>query len=92
MKSSKIIVEKGKSKEEYNIILKVEAMGDEYILYTNGETDESGEVIAYAGKYELKDDKQVIIPIEEDYILEFLDSILLHIQSKINSKENGSCE
>ena len=87
MKNSKIVLEKGKTKEEYNVILKVEAFDKEYILYTKDEEDECGEKIAYAATYDLATNK--IKPVEDDQILEFLDSILIHIQNKIGTKEES---
>lgn len=87
MKNSKIVLEKGKSKEEYNVILKVEALDKEYILYTKNEEDECGEKIAYAALYDLN--TNTIKPIEDDQVLEFLDSILIHIQNKIDFKEES---
>ena len=89
MKNSKLILEKGKSKEEYNIILKVEAINKEYILYTKGETDSDGEVIAYAAIFEENDGKQLIKPLEDNNMLEFLDSILINLQNKISTKEES---
>ena len=87
MKNSKIILEKGKNKEECKVLLKVEAFDKEYILYTKDEEDECGEKIAYAAMYDIKSNK--IKPVEDEMILEFLDSILLHLQNKINPKEES---
>ena len=86
MKKSKIVVEKGKTKEEYDVILKVEALDKEYVLYTKGETDDAGEVIAYAASLEEKGSKQIIKPVEDEQMLEFLDSVLIHLQNKISTK------
>lgn len=87
---NKIIVDQNENKEEYHILFKVETDKEDinYIVYTNGEKTRDGEEIAYAASYSKINGKQVLEPIEEEYILEFLDSVLLQAQSKMN-KEVG---
>ena len=87
---SRIIIDKEKSKDEYNILFKVETDYDDinYVVYTKGEKNEDGEIIAYAGKYAMESGKQKIEPIEDDYTLEFLDSILLQVQRKLNQESS----
>ncbi len=84
MKKNNLVILSGDGKEVFDILLKIEASDKEYIIYTKNEENEAGEVIAYAGNYEFKDGIQRIIPIEDEDDLEFLDMILLQIQSKMN--------
>ncbi len=86
---NKIILDKDDNKEEYNILFKVETDQEKenYVVYTKGEKNFDGETIAYAGKYLLKNGKQKIEPIEDDYTLEFLDSILLQVQKNLPQEE-----
>ena len=57
------------------------------ILWTVGTPMSQGDIIAYAGNYEFLDGVQSIKPIEDEEILEFLDRVLLNIQSKMNGSE-----
>lgn len=84
MKKNNLVIESEDGKEEFDILLKVEAQEKEYIIYTKHEQNECGDVIAYAGNYEFSEGKQKIVPVEDDDILEFLDIILLQIQNKMN--------
>ena len=84
MKKNKLVIEYGDNKEEFDILLKIEASDKEYIIYTKHEQNECGDIIAYAGGYEFFDGKQKITPVEDEEILEFLDIILLQIQNKMN--------
>lgn len=74
--------------EEYNVLFKVETndLGKKYLVYTKGEKNKEGEVIAYAASYELKGGLQELYPIEDEYTLEFLDSVLLQVQTKMNKE------
>lgn len=86
---NKIIIDTENKKEEYNILFKVETDKNvNYIVYTNGEKNNEGEVVAYAANYKIVNGKQVLEPIEDDYTLEFLDSVLIQVQNKMN-KEIG---
>lgn len=87
---NKIMIDKTEDKEEYNILFKVETDNDKvnYVVYTNGEKNSDGDVIAYAANYIRKNGKQVLEPIENEDVLEFLDSVLLQVQNKMN-KEIG---
>ena len=49
--------------------------------------NECGDIIAYAASYDYSNGSQKISPIEDADILEFLDVILLQIQSKMNNGE-----
>lgn len=88
MKSSKIVIETDNKKESFNILLKIEDNEEEYIIYTKGEKNDCGDTIAYAATYEVEDGQQVLKPIIRDDILEYLDSILIHIQNSIEKKES----
>lgn len=87
---NKLIIDQENNTEEYNILFKVETDNKDinYVVYTKGEKSKDGDVIAYAGVYSIKNGKQQIEPIEDDNTLEFLDSVLLQIQNKMN-KEVG---
>lgn len=84
MKKNNLVIESKDGKENYDILLNVEADGVNYIIYTKHEQNECGDTIAYAGNYEFRNGRQKITPIENEEILEFLDMILLQIQNKMN--------
>ena len=86
---NRIIVAQNETKDEFKILFKVETDNKDmnYLIYTKEEENEDGEIIAYAGKYEVENGKQKIVPIADDYTLEFLDSILLQVQRKVNQAE-----
>lgn len=88
MKNNKLIIENGEKIEKYDILLNIEVSGNNYVIYTKREKNEFGDIIAYAGNYEFLDGVQFIKPIEDEEILEFLDRVLLNIQSKMNGGEN----
>ena len=88
MKNNKLIIENGETVEKYDILLNIEVSGNNYVIYTKREKNEFGDIIAYAGNYEFLDGVQFIKPIEDEEILEFLDRVLLNIQSKMNGGEN----
>ncbi len=87
MKNNKLIIENGEKVEKYDILLNIEVSGNNYVIYTKREKNEFGDIIAYAGNYEFLDGVQFIKPIEDEEILEFLDRVLLNIQSKMNGGE-----
>ena len=87
MKNNKLIIENGETVEKYDILLNIEVSGNNYVIYTKREKNEFGDIIAYAGNYEFLDGVQSIKPIEDEEILEFLDRVLLNIQSKMNGGE-----
>ena len=88
MKNNKLIIENGEKVEKYDILLNIEVSGNNYVIYTKREKNEFGDIIAYAGNYEFLNGVQSIKPIEDEEILEFLDRVLLNIQSKMNGGEN----
>ena len=87
MKNNKLIIENGEKVEKYDILLNIEVSGNNYVIYTKREKNEFGDIIAYAGNYEFLDGVQFIKPIEDEEILEYLDRVLLNIQSKMNGGE-----
>lgn len=87
MKNNKLVIENGQNTEKYDILLNIDVAGDNYIIYTKREKNEFGDIIAYAGNYEFLDGVQSIRPVEDEEILEFLDMVLLNIQSKMNGSE-----
>lgn len=87
MKKNSLVVELGEGKENYDILLNIEADNTNYIIYTKHEHNDCGDIIAYAANYEFNNGKQKISPIEDENVLEFLDGILLQIQDKMNGGE-----
>ena len=87
MKNNKLVIENGDACEKYDILLNIEVNNNNYVIYTKREQNEYGDIIAYAGNYEFLDGVQSIKPIEDEEILEFLDRVLLNIQSKMNGSE-----
>ncbi|MDE6285324.1 MAG: DUF1292 domain-containing protein [Bacilli bacterium] len=84
---NRIILEKNKGKMEFDILFQVETeQKTKYIIYTQGEKNSEGEQIVYAGNYYIEDGKQKLDPIEDDYTLEFLDSVLIQLQNKMGTK------
>ncbi len=83
---NKLIIDKNGQKEEYNILFKVDITSKKmsYLVYTKDEKNKEGETICYAGCYGKSDGHQRIEPIEDEYTLEFLDSVLLQVQKKMN--------
>lgn len=81
---SKILID-NKNKDEYNVLFKVEAENKKnYVVYTKNEKNKDGEIIAYAASYSMCEGKQILEPVEDDNVLEFLDGILLQVQNKMN--------
>lgn len=87
MKNNKLVIENGDKTEKYDILLNIEVSNNNYIIYTKREQNEYGDIIAYAGNYEFLNGIQSIKPIEDEEVLEFLDRVLLNIQSKMNGSE-----
>ena len=90
MKSNKIVVESDNGKETFAILLKIEDDDTEYIIYTKGEMNDCGDTIAYAATYENISGRQILKPIIREDILEYLDSILLSVQTNIKKLESGN--
>lgn len=87
MKNNKLVIENGNKTEKYDILLNIEVSNNNYIIYTKREQNEYGDIIAYAGNYEFLNGIQSIKPIDDEEVLEFLDRVLLNIQSKMNGSE-----
>lgn len=83
---NKLIIDKGKGTLEYDILFRVDTIDKDvsYLIYSNDEKTRDGEIICYAGVYSKKDGKQTLNPIQDEYTLEFLDSVLLQVQNKMN--------
>lgn len=84
MKKNKLIVLNDDKKEEYNVLLKVDIDEVYYIIYTDNKKNDVGEILAYAASYEFKDGHQLLKPVDDEATLEFLDSILLQTQNRMN--------
>lgn len=89
MNKNKIIVLNDLEKEEYDCLLKVEIDDNPYIIYTKGEKNDIGEVLAYAASYDVSDGHQILKPVGNEETLEFLDGILLQTQSRLNKDEES---
>ena len=84
---NKLIID-NKNKDTYKIIMKVSTDDGEYLIYTKDELNNIGDTICYAGKYELDDGMQKILPIESAEMLENLDEIFRQIIMLLNKKES----
>ena len=85
---NKIMID-NKNKDEYTVLFKVDTEDNKsYVEYTKNEKNKDDEVIAYAANYSVCDGKQLLEPIDDESTLEFLDTILLQVQSKMN-KNSG---
>ncbi len=84
---NKIVIKTKDNKEEYKLILKVEIDDIIYIIYTLNEKNDCGDIICYASSYDEIDGQQVLNYIEDEYIIELLDSILIQVQNLMNKKE-----
>ena len=84
MKENKLIIASKDGKEVYDILFNVELDKRNYLIYTKHEKNEWEDVIAYAGDYDFSDGRQSIKPVEEEDILEFLDTILMQVECNIN--------
>ncbi len=77
-------------KKKYDILLKVDTKDDNgsYILYTENEKNELGDIIVYAGLLVTKDDDEVEIkPVLDDKKLEMLDDLLEQITKRTQKGE-----
>ena len=78
---NKLELKENGKKVVYNILLTVEAKDDKYILYTKNERNDVDEIIVYAGiLHEVGNDIE-ITPVLDDDVLEYLDSVLIHVQN-----------
>lgn len=79
-----------KKKEKYKILFELDLNDndDKYVVYTRNQKNKDGDFIAYAAKYNIKDGNQFLEPILDEDIYEYMNDILLQIQSKMN-KEVG---
>jgi len=76
---------KGKNKKKYRIILSfVNETNERYLIYTDDKLDGDDFIKVYIGKQGIKDEKDILIPVEEDDELEFVESLL----SKIKKEQN----
>lgn len=89
MKENNLVIQNGNGKEMYKVLLNIEADDKNYIIYTKNEQNDYGDTIAYAGNYEFVDGKQSIKPVEDEIVLEFLDTILMQIQNKMNRGDSS---
>lgn len=68
------------------ILFKVEINKEKYVIYTNEEKNEYGDIIAYAASC----DDNGLNPIEDEELLEYLGTILLQIQKNIKNGKKES--
>lgn len=84
-----LMVESENGKISYKPLVKIDAMDDEYIIYTSNELNKCGDIVCYVASYEFLDGKQKLRPIKDEKTLEMLDSILEHVQNMMNKKEGS---
>lgn len=87
---NKIEIEVNGKQVQYDVLLKVELKDENgtYILYTNHEKNDLGDVIVYAGIIETgKDDDFMIKPVKDEAKLELLEDLLEQIDTRTNQKE-----
>lgn len=89
MKNKLIIEQNDKEVKHYRPLIKLETDKDTYIIYTENKKNDLGDIICYAGIYEMVDGNQVLKPIKDEETLEFLDSILINVQNSMNKKESS---
>lgn len=89
MKNELIIEKNDKEVKHYQPLIKLETDKDTYIIYTENKKNDLGDIICYAGIYEMVDGNQVLKPIKDEETLEFLDSILINVQNSMNKKESS---
>ncbi len=86
---NKIVIENDDNKETYKLLLKVETHDNKYIIYTKDELNDCGDTICYVATYEFTGEKQIIKAVLDEQTIEFLDSLLIHIQTLANKKESS---
>ena len=62
-------------------VFRDDSNGINYIIYTDGTKDDSGELEIYASRYELEGNDFVLKPIENDYEWNLIDNILSTLES-----------
>lgn len=86
---NKLIIEQNEKKVEFIPLIKVDMEDKEYIIYTKDEQNELGDTVCYVSTYNFKNGSQTLEPIDEENTLEFLDEILMHVQTIMNKKESS---
>ncbi len=84
---NKIIISNDENKEEYKLLLKVDIDNITYVIYTLNEENECNDIICYAAIYKKEKGRQYLMPIEDEYMIELLDSILMQVQNLANKKD-----
>lgn len=84
---NKLIIENDDDKIVCQPLLKITTEEEEYFIYTKNEKNNCGDTVCYVASYNFLNGKQTLTPIENIETVEFLDSILLQVQSLINKKE-----
>ncbi len=78
---NKLELKENGKKVVYNILLTVDAKDNKYILYTKNEKNDVDEIIVYAGILNTVGSDVEISPVLDDDVLEYLDSVLIHVQN-----------
>ncbi len=76
-------------KERFNILLRVDMKDNlgTYILYTNNEKNDVGDIIVYAGLLENKGEDVLIKPVNDEEKLELLSDLLSKVDKEGKNKE-----
>ncbi len=82
--NNKLEIEIDGKKVKYDILLKVELKGEKgsYILYTNQEKNDLGDIIVYAGLLEENGEDVVIKTVKDEEKLALLDDLLAQIEKR----------
>ena len=76
-------------KERFNILLRVDMKDNlgTYILYTNNEKNDVGDIIVYAGLLENNGEDVLIKPVNDEEKLELLSDLLSKVDKEGKNKE-----
>lgn len=89
MKNKIMVIDDEGKKVVYHPLLKVLSEDGEYIIYTLNEKNKNGDTVCYVSAYNFENGQQVLKAVDEDNMLEFMDSILIHVQNLMNKKESS---
>lgn len=78
---------KRKKKEKYRIIITfiTDDEDDKYLVYTDDIKDSDGFIKVYAGKYKNEDNKNILVPLENEDELEIVEYLLSVIEKEKNT-------
>ncbi len=85
MEGNKIVLTEDGVEKEYRVLFDIEGMeGKNYIVYTNDEKNDDGDIISYAAEYVTNEEtgNVKIISIKDDKTWEFIRDVLNSIQNE----------